>query len=111
MPSTTVNPQWLDFSKDFGRKSIQNADLLYVRNKDNGIFRLSYRFNLGVYNERNFASLRCIYSTWVRAQKRLRISRANSMVWQVHTRWVLTKNLRPSRSRACRKICPRVSLC
>ena len=55
MPTTTVNPQWLDFSKDFERRSIQGADLLYVRNKDNGIFRLSYRFNLGVYNERKLA--------------------------------------------------------
>jgi len=55
MPSNTVKPQWLDFKKDFERKPFQNSEMLYVRNKDNEIFRLSYRFNLGVYNEKKLA--------------------------------------------------------
>jgi len=55
MPSTTVQPQWLDFKTDFQRKPFHNAEFLYVQNKDNGIFRINYRLRLGNLNEKNLA--------------------------------------------------------
>ncbi|HTS45285.1 MAG TPA: insulinase family protein [Puia sp.] len=52
MPATPVKPQWLDYTKDFQRKNISNTELLYVQNKDNEIFRLRYRLEMGSYNSK-----------------------------------------------------------
>jgi predicted Zn-dependent peptidase len=52
MPSNPVHPQWLDYSKDFKRDSIGHAELLYVQNTDNEIFRLRYRLDMGSYNSK-----------------------------------------------------------
>ncbi|WP_346317198.1 insulinase family protein [Chitinophaga sp. YIM B06452] len=52
MPETPVKPQWLDYSKDIQKGKAGHADLLYVQNKDNGLFRLYYRFNMGSWNNK-----------------------------------------------------------
>jgi len=52
MPATPVKPQWLDYTKDFQKKQFGNTELLYVQNKDNEIFRLRYRLEMGSYNSR-----------------------------------------------------------
>jgi predicted Zn-dependent peptidase len=52
MPATPVKPQWLDFNKDIQKGKVGNADLLYVQNKDNDLFRLYYRFDMGSWNDR-----------------------------------------------------------
>jgi len=52
MPATPVAPQWLDYTKDFQKKSLDNTELLYVQNKDNEIFRLRYRLDMGSYNSK-----------------------------------------------------------
>ncbi len=52
MPATPVSPQWLDYTKDFQRRQLGNSELLYVKNKDNEIFRLRYRFEMGTYNSK-----------------------------------------------------------
>jgi predicted Zn-dependent peptidase len=52
MPATAVKPQWLDYSKDFQKEKMGNAQLLYVQNKNNEIFRLRYRFDMGSYNNK-----------------------------------------------------------
>jgi len=52
MPATPVKPQWLDYTKDFQRKQFDNTELLYVQNKDNEIFRLRYRLEMGSYNSK-----------------------------------------------------------
>jgi predicted Zn-dependent peptidase len=52
MPATTVKPQWLDYTKDFQKEKLGNTELLYVQNKDNEIFRLKYRLDMGSYNSR-----------------------------------------------------------
>src|SRR5882724_1955183 len=52
MAATPVNPQWLDYTKDFQRKQLDNTELLYVQNKDNEIFRLRFRLEMGSYNSR-----------------------------------------------------------
>ena len=40
LPATPVKPLWLDFDKDIKKGKVGNADILYVQNKDNGLFRL-----------------------------------------------------------------------
>lgn len=52
MPETTVAPLWLDFDKDITRGEVNGAELLSVENKNNDIFRLSYRFEMGSYHHK-----------------------------------------------------------
>ncbi|MBA4166254.1 MAG: insulinase family protein [Chitinophagaceae bacterium] len=53
IPANALQPQWLDFDKQIGKSKVGNADVLYVQNKDNDLFRLYYRFDIGSYNDRN----------------------------------------------------------
>ena len=52
LPETPVKPLWLDYDKDIQKGKVGNADLLYVQNKDNGLFRLYYRFNMGSWSNK-----------------------------------------------------------
>ncbi len=52
MPATPVKPVWIDYNKDLQKAMIGSAEVLYVQNKDNSIFRLRYRFNMGNWNNR-----------------------------------------------------------
>ncbi len=52
MPAMKVQPQWLDYDKDIQKAKIGNTQLLYVQNKDNDIFRQSYRFEMGNFNSK-----------------------------------------------------------
>lgn len=52
IPATPVKPQWLDFDKDIQKSKVGDADVLYVQNKDNGLFRLYYRFDMGSWNDK-----------------------------------------------------------
>lgn len=52
MSATAVKPQWLDFDKDIQKGKAGQADVLYVQNKDNGLFRLYYRFDMGSWNNK-----------------------------------------------------------
>ncbi|MEP7236310.1 MAG: insulinase family protein, partial [Ferruginibacter sp.] len=47
-----VKPVWLDYNKDLQKTKIGPAELLYVQNKDNSIFRLRYRFEMGTWNDK-----------------------------------------------------------
>ena len=47
MPDTKSKPIFLDFAKDIKKSKVGSAELLYVPNKDNSIFRLNYRYNTG----------------------------------------------------------------
>lgn len=51
-PLLAVKPVWLDFSKDIQKAKSGRAEVLYVQNKDNSLFRLNYRFNMGGWNDR-----------------------------------------------------------
>jgi len=55
MPATSVKPVWIDYDKDLQKSSIGPAQVLYVQNKDNGIFRLRYRYDLGIWNNKTMA--------------------------------------------------------
>lgn len=52
MPATAVQPQWLDYSKDIQKAKLGATEILYVQNKDNDIFRESFRFDMGGFNSK-----------------------------------------------------------
>lgn len=51
MPSTPSQPVFLDYDKDIQKSKIGNAEVLYVPNKDNSIYRLRYRYKMGSLND------------------------------------------------------------
>lgn len=55
MPATSVKPIWIDYSKDLQKASVGPAQVLYVQNKDNSIFRLRYRYDLGTWHNKKLA--------------------------------------------------------
>ncbi len=55
MAATPVKPVWIDYSKDLQKSTIGPARLLYVQNKDNSLFRLRYRFDMGTWNDKKLA--------------------------------------------------------
>ena len=50
MPTTKVAPVYIDYVKDIQKQKLGNAEILYVPNKDNSIFRLKYRYEIGTWN-------------------------------------------------------------
>ena len=55
LPATPVKPVWLDFNQDMQKGVIGPAQILYVQNKSNPIFRLRYRFELGTWNNKKLS--------------------------------------------------------
>ncbi|MES2808496.1 MAG: insulinase family protein [Bacteroidota bacterium] len=52
IPANAVKPVWLDFQKDIQRSKSGSAQLLAVQNKDNSIFRLYFRYDMGSWNSK-----------------------------------------------------------
>lgn len=52
MPVTPVKPVFLDYNKDIQKGNLGAAEILYVPNKNNSIFRLRYRFDMGTWNNK-----------------------------------------------------------
>ena len=52
MPTMTVSPQWLDFKTGIVYTKVGIADVLYAPNKDNELFHLYYRMDMGSWNNR-----------------------------------------------------------
>jgi len=52
MPASPVSPVWIDYNKDLQKANLGAARVLYVQNKDNSIFRLRYRFDMGTWNDK-----------------------------------------------------------
>lgn len=52
MPAAVVKPVFLDYNKDIQKGKLGAAEVLYVPNKDNGIFRLRYRYDMGTWNNK-----------------------------------------------------------
>ncbi len=55
MPSAITKPVFLDYTKDLQKSKVGPAEVLYVHNKDNAIFRLSYRFDMGTWNDKKLS--------------------------------------------------------
>lgn len=52
IPANAVQPVWLDFNRDIQRAKAGQLDVLSVQNKDNSLFRLYYRYNMGSWNNK-----------------------------------------------------------
>jgi predicted Zn-dependent peptidase len=52
MPVSPIEPRWLNYEKEISRSKMGNADVLYVQNKDNDLFSLYYRFDMGSWNRK-----------------------------------------------------------
>lgn len=50
IPANEIKPKWMDYEKEISKSKIGDAEVLYVQNKDNDLFRLHYRFDVGNYN-------------------------------------------------------------
>jgi predicted Zn-dependent peptidase len=51
MPNSPSIPVFLDYNTDIEKSKIGKAEVLYVANKDNEIFRLRYRYKIGSLND------------------------------------------------------------
>ncbi|MFP5041804.1 M16 family metallopeptidase [Parasediminibacterium sp. JCM 36343] len=52
MPTAPLKPLFLDYAKDVQKSTIGAATVYYSQNKDNEIFRLYYRINMGTWNNK-----------------------------------------------------------
>ncbi|MCD2423432.1 insulinase family protein [Niabella pedocola] len=52
LPATPVKPLWIDYNKAIQKGKAGNAELLYVPNKENELFSLYYRFDMGSWNNK-----------------------------------------------------------
>jgi predicted Zn-dependent peptidase len=52
MPASPVKPVWIDYNKDLQKTTLGPARVLYVQNKDNSIFRMRYRIEIGTWNDK-----------------------------------------------------------
>lgn len=50
--ATSVAPEWVDYNKEIQRGNVGIAPLLYVKNKENAVFRLYYKFDTGSWNNK-----------------------------------------------------------
>ncbi len=55
MPTTSLKPVFLDYTKDMQKGKLGPAEVLYVKNNDNSIFRLRYRFDMGTWNNKKLS--------------------------------------------------------
>ncbi len=55
MPVKDIQPVFLDFKKDFQHSTLGGAEVMYVKNEENGLFRLAYRFNMGNWNDKRLS--------------------------------------------------------
>ena len=55
MPSTPVKPVFLDYNKDLQKGKLGKAEILYVQNKDNELYRLTFRYKVGTLNDLKLA--------------------------------------------------------
>ncbi len=56
MPSSKIQPVFLDYTKDIQKAKVGAATVYYSQNKDNDIFRLYYRLNMGSWNDKLLGS-------------------------------------------------------
>lgn len=55
MPATPVKAVWVDYNKDIQKAKVGPAEVLYVQNKDNSIFRLRYRYEMGTWHDKKLS--------------------------------------------------------
>ncbi len=51
IPSIPSQPVFLDYDKDLQKSKLGDAEVLYVQNKENQLFRLRYRYKISKFND------------------------------------------------------------
>jgi len=51
-PLPSFKPVWVDYTNDIQLGKVGTADLIYVQNKENELFTLTYNFNMGSWNNK-----------------------------------------------------------
>ncbi len=51
-PVNPIMPVWVDYNKDLSKGELGPAEILYVHNDDNGLFRLAFRYKMGNWNDK-----------------------------------------------------------
>ncbi len=54
-PTEPLKPVWLDYNKDFQKMEFGPTEIMYVHNDENGLFRMTYRFKMGNWNDKRLA--------------------------------------------------------
>jgi predicted Zn-dependent peptidase len=52
MPVTAVKPIWIDYAKDIQKTKSGPLEVLSVQNKENSLFKLYFRYNMGSWNSK-----------------------------------------------------------
>lgn len=52
MPVRKIEPQWINYETAITKSKVGIADMLYTPNKDNELFNLYYRFEMGSWNDK-----------------------------------------------------------
>lgn len=52
IPMATIKPVFLDFEKDLNISKLGNTELLSVKNTENDLFRMAYRYDMGSWNNK-----------------------------------------------------------
>jgi predicted Zn-dependent peptidase len=55
LPVEPLTPVWLDYNKDITKGNLGPAEILYVHNVENGLFRMSYRYKMGAWNDKKLS--------------------------------------------------------
>ncbi|MEP7079245.1 MAG: insulinase family protein [Ginsengibacter sp.] len=55
MPESNIKPHWVDYEKSIQKSKAGNADVLYIQNKENELFNLYYRFDMGSWNDKELS--------------------------------------------------------
>lgn len=55
MPESDIKPQWIDYEKSIQKSKAGKADVLYMQNKENELFNLYYRFDMGSWNDKELS--------------------------------------------------------
>ena len=55
MQASQMKPVWLDYKNDLQKGKVGPAEAFYVQNKDNSIFRMRYRYDMGTWNNKKLA--------------------------------------------------------
>jgi predicted Zn-dependent peptidase len=52
MPLAAIKPVWLDYNTAIQKGKIDNAEVMQVANKQNGLFNLNFRYEMGKWNNK-----------------------------------------------------------
>jgi len=55
MPVDAIAPVFIDYNKDIKKGNLGPAEILYVHNDENGLFRLAYRYKTGTWNDKRLS--------------------------------------------------------